>query len=171
MRWTNSHIVSKHEKHENTVLFGQRGAAACAHAAMTTKVSVLRFNSTHFSQLFICVYFFCLQERAHAQQREVLKKEAETSQKIAGQAYTQQYISELLKIASTPPITPEKGQHSFSRQQRCNSYIFIWISPSCFFSLSVLLIFRYSEKLHAMADVQDWQPFGDEKCCKGTLGQ
>lgn len=38
----------------------------------------------------------CFQERRIAQQREVLKKERETVQKIAARAYAQQYLSGLL---------------------------------------------------------------------------
>ncbi len=43
------------------------------------------------------IYFvFCLQERRMKQQREILRKEKETAEKIAARAFAQSYLSDLV---------------------------------------------------------------------------
>lgn len=64
----------------------------------------------------------CYQEHRIAQQREVLKKEGETVQKIAARAYAQQYLSGLLPSVLTSLRTNgyfhdpvERGQPPYFR--------------------------------------------------------
>lgn len=80
-----------------------------------------------------CIWFFRLQERRLAQQREVLRKERETAQKIAARAYTQKYMSGLLTTVFSSLRTDgyfydpiERGQQCFCGQQRWDSEI-----PDC----------------------------------------
>lgn len=49
-----------------------------------------------------------------AQQRDLLRREREVTEKLAKQADTLQYISDLFKRASAPKRLPERGQHLFS---------------------------------------------------------
>ncbi len=94
-------------------------------ARRSSSVNQYYIKSTDLS-LCLCLFFFFLkksffwpQERRIAQQKEVLKKERETAEKIAARAYTQQYLAELLPAVFTSlrshgyfydPV--EKGQPS-----------------------------------------------------------
>lgn len=72
--------------------------------------------------LYTLPFHGCFQEHRIAQQREVLKKERETVQKIAARAYAQQYLSGLLPSVLTSLRTSgyfhdpvERGRPSYLR--------------------------------------------------------
>lgn len=88
----------------------------------------------HFQDFQNCIYinFFTLQERRMKQQREILRKEKETAEKIAARAFAQSYLADL--VPSVFGTLSDNG-YFFDPVERGQISIFSNEKFSCLFHL------------------------------------
>lgn len=145
--------------------------------------------------------FLWPQERRIAQQREMLKKERETAEKIAARAYTQQYLADLLPAVFTSlrghgyfydPV--EKGQPSPAAVSSSISFLLsdtwgccctplhtaeewlVWDESLIWFRYECFIMFavlisRCRDQFLPVADEWGSQKFGEEIHSKRAVGQ